>query len=98
MDYGFESLYENKKNNSSLFSFIFSLEKSPDFREERIVKREKLREQKEKAAIATFLFGPPKGIRAPHEFVRYANRRILYPSRLRQGEPTRDGLRVRIPY
>ena len=25
------------------------------------------------------------------KFVRYANRRILCPSRLRQGEPTRDG-------
>ena len=27
------------------------------------------------------------------KFVRYANRRILCPSRLRQGEPTRDGQR-----
>ena len=37
-------------------------------------------------------FGPPKGIRAPHEFVCFANRRILCPSHLRQGEPMRDGL------
>ena len=37
------------------------------------------------------------GSRAPHEFVCYANRRIICLLRLRQGEPTQDGLRVRLP-
>ena len=45
-----------------------------------------------KLSLSSFLVGAG-GFTLRVKFVRYANRRILCPSRLRQGEPTRDGQR-----
>ena len=52
-----------------------------------------LRTQIKNPSQKTWIFGGAGGFTLRVKFVRYANRRILCPSRLRQGEPTRDGQR-----